>query len=132
MFVLVGFCGIRTEEASRLKWTNIKLSDRIVEVPAEIAKKAQFRNNPIPQNAVEWLRVVEDKRRTGPIIGSNWRMGAPPPKQLGALIEQSMSVPPALGRRQRFTFRKMTRSGPKFRWLQLKRAGLEILVIHQD
>ena len=73
VFVLVGFCGIRTEEASRLKWSNINLQNRIVEVPAEVAKKAQFRNNPIPQNAVEWLKVVEDKRRLGPIIGRTWK-----------------------------------------------------------
>lgn len=73
VFALVGFCGIRTEEASRLKWSNIHLRNRIVEVPAEVAKKAQFRNNPIPPNAVEWMRAVEDNRRTGPIIGRTWK-----------------------------------------------------------
>lgn len=73
VFAFVGFCGIRTEEASRLKWSNIHLQNRIVEVPAEVAKKAQFRNNPIPPNAVEWMRGVEDKRRTGPIIGRTWK-----------------------------------------------------------
>jgi integrase len=72
VFVLVGFCGIRTEEASRLKWSNIQLENKIVEVPATVAKKARFRNNPIPVNASKWLALVEDKRRTGPIIGSTW------------------------------------------------------------
>ena len=72
VFVLVGFCGIRTEEASRLKWSNIQFENKIVEVPATVAKKARFRNNPIPVNASEWLALVEDKRRTGPIIGSTW------------------------------------------------------------
>ena len=73
VFVLVGFCGIRVEEASRLKWSNLQLDNRIVEVPATVAKKASFRNNVIPPNAMEWLRLVEDKRRTGLIVGPKWR-----------------------------------------------------------
>jgi integrase len=73
VFVLVGFCGIRVEEVSRLKWSNINLKRNIVEVPASVAKKASFRNNLIPANAREWLKLVEDRRRTGPIIGPNWR-----------------------------------------------------------
>lgn len=73
VYVLVGFCGIRVEEASRLRWTEIDLQRQIVEVPATVAKKASFRNNRIPPNAMEWLRAVEDKRRTGPIIGANWK-----------------------------------------------------------
>jgi site-specific recombinase XerD len=72
IFVLVGFCGIRTEEGSRLKWSNLQLDRGIVEVPATVAKKASFRNNRIPANAMEWLRLVEDKRRTGSIIGPKW------------------------------------------------------------
>jgi site-specific recombinase XerD len=60
VFALVGFCGIRIEEACRLKWSNINLQNKIVEVPATVAKKAQFRNNPIPENAMEWLKLVED------------------------------------------------------------------------
>ena len=73
VFVLVGFCGIRVEEASRLRWSNLQLDKRIVEVPATVAKKASFRNNVIPPNAMEWLRLVEDKRRTGLIVGTKWR-----------------------------------------------------------
>lgn len=73
IFVLVGFCGIRVEEASKLKWSNLDLDRKIVEVPDTVAKKAAFRNNPIPSNAMLWLRSVEDKRRTGPIIGKNFR-----------------------------------------------------------
>jgi len=72
IFVLVGFCGIRTEEGSRLKWSNVQLDRQIVEVPATVAKKASFRNNSIPANAIEWLKLVEDKRRTGSIIGPTW------------------------------------------------------------
>ncbi|MGA2693153.1 MAG: site-specific integrase [Opitutaceae bacterium] len=72
IFVLVGFCGIRTEEGSRLKWSNVQLDRQIIEVPATVAKKASFRNNRIPPNAMDWLRLVEDKRRTGSIIGPTW------------------------------------------------------------
>ena len=74
LFVLVGFVGIRVEEASRLSWCHLRLTDGIVEVPAEFAKKARFRNNRIPPNAMAWLRTVEDKRRTGSVIGPSWRM----------------------------------------------------------
>ena len=73
IFVLVGFCGIRTEEASRLKWTNLDFVRKIVEVPASVAKKASFRNNVIPPNAMEWLELVRDKRRKGPLIGGHWQ-----------------------------------------------------------
>ena len=73
LFVLVGFCGIRVEEASKLNWSNLHLDRCIVEVPSEVAKKASFRNNPIPANAMAWLRSVEDKRRKGPLIGENWQ-----------------------------------------------------------
>jgi site-specific recombinase XerD len=73
LFVLVGFCGIRTEEASRLTWSNLDLTRKIVEVPASVAKKASFRNNRIPPNAVQWLERIHDKRRTGPLIGKNWK-----------------------------------------------------------
>ena len=83
VFVLVGFCGIRTEEASRLKWSNLLLDQAIVEVPATIAKKSAFRNNRIPPNGMMWLRLVEDKRRTGPIIGKTWR------NQLRSSVEYS-------------------------------------------
>lgn len=74
VFVLVGLCGIRVEEASRLSWSHLHLDKSIVEVPAEFAKKARFRNNRIPPNATAWLRTVEDKRRTGPVIGPAWKM----------------------------------------------------------
>ena len=72
VLVLVGFCGIRVEEACRLSWKHLHLDQGIVELPADFAKKARFRNNRIPPNAMEWLRRVEDRRRRGRIIGGNW------------------------------------------------------------
>ena len=73
LFVLVGFVGVRVEEASKLKWSNLDLKREIVEVPASVAKKASFRNNVIPPNAMAWLRSVHDQRRKGPLIGPRWR-----------------------------------------------------------
>jgi site-specific recombinase XerD len=74
IFVLVGFCGIRTEEGCRLSWSHLHLDRGIVELPAEFAKKARFRNNPIPSNGLKWLNHVVDKRRTGRLIGDKWNM----------------------------------------------------------
>ena len=71
VFALVGFCGIRTEEACKLRWDNIDMENKKVLVPASVAKKARFRRNSIPPNAMKWLEVVHDKRVTGPIIGEN-------------------------------------------------------------
>jgi integrase len=72
VFLLVGFCGVRTQEASQLEWANIDLKNKKVLVPASIAKKGNWRRNEIPPNAMEWFLRIEDKRRHGPIIGTNW------------------------------------------------------------
>jgi integrase len=71
IFVLVGFCGIRTEEACKLRWDNIDMANQKVMVPDTVAKKARFRRNRIPENAMKWLEALHDKRRTGLIIGAN-------------------------------------------------------------
>lgn len=72
IFVLIGFCGVRTEEASNLTWADISYDEKRVLVPADVAKKMGFRRNNIPPNAMAWLEAVRDNRRTGPIIGSNF------------------------------------------------------------
>ena len=72
VFVMVGFCGIRTEEASKLTWKDINLKTKVVTVSSTVAKDWAHRENPIPDNALKWLLAIEDKRRTGPIIGSNF------------------------------------------------------------
>ncbi len=71
IFVLVGFCGIRVEEAQKLKWTDIDMENKKVMVPADVAKKARFRRNVIPANAMAWLESIYDARRKGLIIGAN-------------------------------------------------------------
>lgn len=72
LFVLVGFCGIRTQEAAQLTWKDVDLENGKVMVPASVAKKGSFRRNVIPANAMAWLQRVKDKRMTGPIIGENY------------------------------------------------------------
>jgi len=72
IFLLIGFCGVRREEASKLEWSHINMEAAKVLVPANVAKKGNWRRNDIPPNAMEWFRRIEDKRRHGFIIGSNW------------------------------------------------------------
>ena len=73
LFVLVGFCGVRIEEASKLKWADLDFNRGTVLVPAEVAKKHGFRINKVPPNAMQWLHLVRDLRRSGPIIGRTWK-----------------------------------------------------------
>lgn len=73
VFVLIGYCGIRVEEASKLCWRDINLKKKSVTVPHEIAKKHRFRIIPIPLNAVKWFEAIRDERQTGRIIGDNWK-----------------------------------------------------------
>lgn len=73
VFVMVGFCGVRMEEASKLNWADINLSTKKVRVSEDIAKLGSHRIIPIPVNAMAWLKAVHDARRTGPIITPNWK-----------------------------------------------------------
>lgn len=70
VFVLIGFCGIRREEACKLTWQDINWTDETVTIPARIAKGASFRRNKIPENAMRWLRAARDDRLTN-LIGEN-------------------------------------------------------------
>jgi integrase len=62
VFVLVAFCGIRTEEACHLQWKHINFTEQTVEVPHELAKKNSWRTNFIPANAMAWLNEIRDDR----------------------------------------------------------------------
>jgi integrase len=73
IFVLTGFCGVRDGEAQHLTWADIDMENKKVTVPDTIAKASRFRRNTIPENAMKWLRLGYDARRTGPIIGKNAR-----------------------------------------------------------
>ena len=72
LFVLVGFCGIRMEEAAKLDWSNLDFKREMVLVPDSIAKKAAFRENPIPSNALEWLSLVPPSYRAGCLASKKW------------------------------------------------------------
>ncbi|MBC2606078.1 tyrosine-type recombinase/integrase [Pelagicoccus albus] len=62
------FCGIRSEEAKQLDWSNVDLSEEmaIVTVPKDIAKKRRIRHVDIPPNGVEWLSLCHQD--SGPIV----------------------------------------------------------------
>lgn len=49
------FCGLRTEEAARLRWGDVDFDQRHVAVRAGDAKTASRRLVPLPDNAVRWL-----------------------------------------------------------------------------
>lgn len=57
------FCGIRTEELKRLRWSDIRESERpaIVTITSAIAKKRRIRHVDIPDNALSWLSLCEEK-----------------------------------------------------------------------
>jgi integrase len=49
------FCGLRTEEAARLRWGDVDFEQRHVAVRAGDAKTASRRLVPLPDNAQRWL-----------------------------------------------------------------------------
>lgn len=73
VFILVGFCGVRTSEAAALNWHNISLETKTVYIPDSIAKARAHRTCTIPDNAIAWLRRIEDKRLKNEIIGVHWQ-----------------------------------------------------------
>jgi integrase len=66
------FCGIRTQELTKLQWAHVQLdwSDldsekpekSFVTIPASIAKKRRIRNVTIPRNALEWLALCPNRK----------------------------------------------------------------------
>lgn len=54
--VIQGFCGVRTNEALRLRWGDVR-DDHVV-IGAGAAKTATRRVVPLPDAAVAWLRLV--------------------------------------------------------------------------
>lgn len=72
--LLVAFCGFRVEEASKMNWADIDLETKRATLSGGRAKMKRHRINDIPDNAIAWFRKIEDKRRTGPIIGPTWKV----------------------------------------------------------
>ena len=57
--LLIGaFAGLRTEEISRLDWSEVHLDKKLIEVKAEKAKTGKRRLVPILPNLLEWLTIL--------------------------------------------------------------------------
>jgi integrase len=76
LMTLVLFCGVRVEEASKLRWSDFEWKTFIVNVSEKIAKKRRHRYNEIPGNAKEWLmwaRPDDYYTSNEPIIKGDWK-----------------------------------------------------------
>jgi integrase len=60
--VLMTFCGIRTEEVTKLDWADIDWDDSTIELGEEVAKTNKERHVTIPANAVAWLKPLKKRR----------------------------------------------------------------------
>lgn len=60
------FCGIRTEELSKLDWEKVSLEGGTVTIDSSIAKKRRIRHVMMPDNCKEWLMLCS--LRTGSVI----------------------------------------------------------------
>ncbi len=67
--VLILFCGVRVDEVDRLTWDKIKLNEEQPVVILDQTKANHRRVNPIPKNALEWLKLVQG---TGKLTPSNY------------------------------------------------------------
>lgn len=69
--VLGLFTGIRPVELTRIYWRDIELERALVRVDASASKVRQRRIVPLPQNAVEWLKLCP--RTDKPIGAIRWK-----------------------------------------------------------
>jgi len=67
--VLILFCGVRVDEVDRLTWDKIKLDEENPVVVLDQTKANRRRVNPIPANALEWLKLL---RGTGKLTPPNY------------------------------------------------------------
>jgi integrase len=60
--VFTFFCGIRPEgEMERLEWSHVSLTDRVVDLPADITKKKRRRVVDLSESAVAWLQEYANR-----------------------------------------------------------------------
>lgn len=59
--VLIGFCGVRREEVSRLDWSAVDFKQKCIIIPANVAKTKRRRKIPIQPNAAKWLADYSKK-----------------------------------------------------------------------
>ena len=68
------FCGLRTEELTRLRWEAIDLKKRKITISPEIGKNRRsndWRSPEIPKSAVEFLLLQGDRK--GPVVPTRFR-----------------------------------------------------------
>ncbi len=59
--VLMGLCGIRLAEVTRLKWSNIMLRDNTISITEQISKTKSSRSVPLTDLVCKYLATVEEK-----------------------------------------------------------------------
>lgn len=64
--VLIGFCGVRREEVSRLQWNAIDFEAGRITIPKSVAKTKKKRPIDLQPNAAAWLADYKDEE--GPIF----------------------------------------------------------------
>jgi integrase len=64
--VLIMFCGVRVDEVDRLTWDNVKLDEKKPVVVLDHTKANRRRVNPIPKNALAWLKELRGKGKITP------------------------------------------------------------------
>ncbi len=65
MFVLGGFCGLRTEEIIRLSWHDVRWAESSIIISEDVAKQGEARRRriaPLTTAAVEWLADYKANR----------------------------------------------------------------------
>ena len=86
--VLAFFCGLRIEgECSRLTWDDVDFDARKVKVSHEQSKTSRRRVNPIPDNAMEWLRLCKG---TGSIAPPDYKQRM---KRLRQRAKEALKIP---------------------------------------
>jgi integrase len=82
--VLRVFCGIRTNEACRLRWSDVRMYEKrpIILMSYDETKTGEPREAPLPEVAIKWLELC--KNRTGFVV---------PDLALPVGVEQTEAVP---------------------------------------
>lgn len=60
LLAIGSFCGLRTSEIQRLRWSDINLSSGLIRLGSAQTKTRRRRIVTIPDNAVEWLLLCKD------------------------------------------------------------------------
>lgn len=69
-FALGMFCGIRPHELSSVKWENVNVDEKLVEVGAGASKTRERRLVTLSDNCIAWLNT-ETRPTTGALIGAS-------------------------------------------------------------